>query len=107
MPLLGLFAYGIGWVVDFDKKQRSKLMSDEPVFKPSAQGNVKIPVIKINEHSRKEIYSQIANELETDTLDKALWTEAYSLNDGDELKTRTAYIRARAKELENTMGGAA
>mgnify|MGYP003386793277 CR=1 FL=1 len=52
-----------------------------------------------------QLYEQIAQELETNTLDKGLWTKAYAQAGGDDQQTRVLYIKARFSRLlamENT-----
>lgn len=46
-----------------------------------------------------QIYGQIGQELETNTVDRALWTRLYAECDGDEIRTRVMYIRSRASSL--------
>lgn len=45
------------------------------------------------------LYAQIAQELDTDTVDKALWTKAYAQAGGDDQQTRVLYIKARFARL--------
>jgi uncharacterized RDD family membrane protein YckC len=45
------------------------------------------------------IYEAIANELETGSTDKGLWTRLFAELDGDEKKTKIAYIKQRAEKL--------
>lgn len=45
------------------------------------------------------LYAQIAQELDTNTVDKALWTKAYAQAGGDEKQTRVLYIKARYARL--------
>lgn len=47
-----------------------------------------------------DIYLFIANELESNTTDKALWTRLFAECDGDENRTKAAYIRQRANQLQ-------
>jgi len=56
----------------------------------------------------ERLYDQIANELETDTVDKDLWTKAYAEAGGDNKQTRVRYIKARFARLlamENVQRG--
>ena len=46
------------------------------------------------------IYATIANELETGGTDKGLWTRLFAENDGDENRTKVAYIRQRVEKLK-------
>ena len=52
--------------------------------------------IEVDENA---IYATVANELETGQTDKGLWTRLYVENDGDEKKTKLAYIKQRAEIL--------
>lgn len=45
------------------------------------------------------IYTAIAEELETNTTDKAMWTRLFAECDGDENKTKVSYIKHRAERL--------
>ncbi|MGE0469894.1 MAG: hypothetical protein AB7L09_11140 [Nitrospira sp.] len=47
------------------------------------------------------LYAQIAQELDTNTVDKALWTKAYAQAGGDEKQTRVLYIKARFARLRD------
>ncbi len=48
------------------------------------------------------IYTTIAKELETGATDKGLWTRLFAEYDGDENRTKAAYIRERAEKLKST-----
>lgn len=45
------------------------------------------------------VYAQIAQELETDTVDKGLWTRLLAQADGDKERTKVLYIKQRAERL--------
>lgn len=45
------------------------------------------------------IYTTVANELDTGKTDKGLWVRLYAEFDGDEKKTKIAYIKQRAERL--------
>lgn len=45
------------------------------------------------------IYTEIANELETGTTDKVLWTRLFAECNGDENQTKVLYIKQRADKL--------
>lgn len=45
------------------------------------------------------IYASIANELESGATDKGLWIRLFAECDGDENRTRVAYIKQRAEKL--------
>ena len=46
------------------------------------------------------IYLAIATELDSGKTDRGLWTRLFAECDGEEAKTRAAYIRARAVQLQ-------
>jgi len=45
------------------------------------------------------VYAEIAKELETGTVDKGLWTRLFAECDGDEKRTKVAYIKQRAVQI--------
>ena len=45
------------------------------------------------------LYAQIAQELDTNTVDKGLWTKIYAQAGGDDRQTRVCYIQARFTRL--------
>jgi hypothetical protein len=45
------------------------------------------------------IYEKISDELETNSVDKALWMRLFAENEGDEVKTKVDYIKQRAAFL--------
>lgn len=49
--------------------------------------------------AQERIYADIAAELESGDTDKALWTRLFAECDGDENRTRVAYIKQRASKL--------
>lgn len=54
------------------------------------------PSIVIDEDA---IYEVVANEMESGKTDKGLWTRLFAQCDGDENKTKAAYIKHRASSL--------
>ena len=64
--------------------------SDYPDFRPAPAG--------IND-VQAGIYEAIANELESGETDKGLWTRLFAESNGDEKKTKVAYINQRAAKL--------
>ncbi len=59
--------------------------------------------IESDQKSMQEIedrlYEQIAQEIETNAVDKAIWTKAFAQAGGDDKQTRVAYIKARFEKL--------
>lgn len=45
------------------------------------------------------VYAAIANELKTGATDEGLWTRLFAESDGDENRTKVAYIKQRAEKL--------
>lgn len=48
------------------------------------------------------LFADVAQELDAGNLDRGLWTRLYAENNGDEPKTRAAYIRERARTLQRS-----
>ena len=51
-------------------------------------------------NTERQMYADIADELDTGNRDRSLWTKAFAECDGDESRTRAAYIRYRAIEMQ-------
>lgn len=49
-----------------------------------------------------QTYALVAQEMEAGQIDKGLWTRAFAESDGDEPKTRAAYIRHRAQQISRS-----
>ena len=49
--------------------------------------------------NEKDLYAKIAEELGTDNMDPAVWTQAFAEADGDHDKAKAIYIRLRRAEL--------
>ena len=54
---------------------------------------------KTTEAHEELLYAQIAQELDTNTVDKGLWTKMYVQVGGDDQQTRVLYIQARLARL--------
>ncbi len=87
---------------------KSSESTDSPIQFRQSQENA--PQVQerslIEEKNLDEIYARIALEIESENVDKGLWTRLYAECDGDEIKVKVAYIKARAKKL-TTLDGAA
>jgi hypothetical protein len=79
----------------------SKAMSSsQPTANPIAPISIPAePSQNIIEAHDDRLYEQIAQELEANTVDKGLWTKAYSQAEGDDKQTRVLYIKARFARL--------
>ena len=53
-----------------------------------------------------EIFEYIANELETNSTNKSLWYKLFAECDGDETRTKVAYINARSSQLSSEIAKA-
>ncbi len=79
-------------------------VSIAPTVQPSI-GTVKSDELKVVTPAESlvvdedAIYAAIANELESRTTDKGLWTRLFAECDGDENRTKVAYIKLRAAKL--------
>lgn len=73
---------------------------NEPSISPSATTTTENSAPVSSAVDEDAIYAAIATELETGSTDKGLWTRLFVENDGDENRTKVAYIRERAKRLE-------
>lgn len=65
----------------------------QPLTNPKPETNLAI--------SDGAIYERIANELETGNTDKATWTKAFALADGDDKQARAKYIKLRFAALSS------
>ena len=84
----------------------SKDMSSlQPTVNPTAPISISAkPNQKTAEAHEDRLYAQIAQELDTNTVDKGLWTKAYAQAGGDDTQTRVLYIKvrfARLSEIED------
>lgn len=66
-----------------------------PAFAPPVKGAPYGGDARVTE----SIYETIAEELDTNTYDKGLWTKAFAQADGDEIRTKALYIQYRAERL--------
>lgn len=72
----------------------------QPTVKPTAPISISAkPNQNTAEAHEDRLYAQIAQELDTNTVDKALWTKVYAQAGGDEKQTRVLYIKARFARL--------
>lgn len=79
----------------------SKAMSSpQPTANPIAPISIPVePSQNTTEAYEDRLYEQIAQEMETNTVDKGLWTKAYAQAGGDDQQTRVLYIKARFARL--------
>lgn len=55
----------------------------------------------VNSRDSSEIWQQIAEEVESSNLDKALWAQCYAKADGNDSKTKSYYMKARYDKLKS------
>ena len=60
--------------------------------------------IEASKDANQKVYEQISNELETNDIDKGLWTQAEAESGGDDNKTRSNYIKLRYEKLTKKAG---
>lgn len=68
-----------------------------------SENSVPITTQKLIIMDEDAIYAAIAKELDTGATDKGLWTRLFAECDGDENKTKVAYIKQRAERIR-TLG---
>ena len=51
--------------------------------------------------NEEEIYELIAEEIESNSTKKGLWTKAFSVSEGDEQKTKALYIKYRFDQIKD------
>ncbi len=72
--------------------QKQAAMSSNLASNPATEG----PTAILDQDA---IYTAVAEEMETGKTDKGLWTRLYAEFDGDEKRTKIAYIKQRAEKL--------
>lgn len=82
----------------------SRTSKDMSSLQPTVKTTDPISILVKPSHNTAEahedrLYAQIAQELDTNTVDKALWTKVYAQAGGDEKQTRVLYIKARFARL--------
>ena len=106
--IIGLGAYGgiafsLGWAYGkFRFRDTPPVSVVHSGVRPSSVSPIEgsnIPSGSSNAVNSDEIYAAIALEMETDTIDKGLWTRLYAECDGDEKQTKVLYIKRRADRL--------
>ena len=91
----------LGKRVQAPRSDASKGMSHtQPTANPIAPVSIPDgPSRNTIEAHEERLYEQIAQELDTNTVDKGLWTKAYAQTGGDDQQTRILYIKARFARL--------
>jgi hypothetical protein len=96
-------AASVGWVLDRRSAKIAAPPTEQPTIRQAsdpapapecATRLTETPVI-----DEDKIYSAIADELESGNIDKGLWTRLFAQHDGDENKTKAAYIKHRVSTL--------
>lgn len=76
------------------------MSSSQPTANPIAPVSIPVePSQNTIEAHEDRLYEQIAQEMETNTVDKGLWTKAYAQAGGDDRHTRVLYIKMRFARL--------
>jgi hypothetical protein len=73
-------------------------------IKAPAAAVEQVPVVRPAPQPKQDdaIYLTIAMELDSGKTDRGLWTRLFAECDGEDAKTRVAYIRARAVQLQRS-----
>ncbi|WP_027962511.1 hypothetical protein [Halomonas halodenitrificans] len=58
-------------------------------------------ILQITKDEKKLIYSVIYDEIASEKIDSAIWTQSFSESGGDINKARSIYIKHRYKEIED------
>ena len=84
-----------------NSSEESKTMpSTQPTINPIvAPATEPEPTQPSPQELEDRCYAQIAQELETNTVDKGVWTKAYAQAGGDDKQTRALYIKTRFDRL--------
>lgn len=53
-----------------------------------------------DQNFEEEIYERISKEMESNSLDKGIWTKAFAMAGGDDRKARATYINLRFAKLQ-------
>lgn len=92
-------ANGIGMGNEFQAGVSKAMAATQPT-KPLAPISISVEPSRLpTETLETRLYEQIAQELETGTFDKGLWTKAYAQAEGDDKQTRVLYIKIRYARL--------
>ena len=54
---------------------------------------------RLSSSEKQQLYARVRSELESNNVDKGLWTQLWSKNKGNEEKTKAAYIKSRVSQL--------
>jgi uncharacterized RDD family membrane protein YckC len=73
--------------------------SSEAGSSSTLQTSHQAPVVAPISFDEDAVYETVANEMESGKTDKGLWTRLFAELDGDEKKTKIAYIKQRAEKL--------
>lgn len=97
--VFGPVAFFVGWLTGPKSSEPVANPSSIPLVSPTfSNAKSTRPPIALAEPD-DSIYGEIAEELESGKTDKALWTKAFAEADGDEARTRAAYIKLRARQM--------
>jgi hypothetical protein len=102
--IFGGLAYGLGWFLTDNSVGHSSasipISTKGSSPTPGAFGiNLSSITAQASTSDDDAIYASIAQEIKSGTTDEGLWTRLFAECDGDENKTKAAYIKARAARL--------
>ena len=89
LALIWPVIYGVGWywMTGIERKPRT------PFFKRRTEKE------SVKQRSQDWAFEQAVQEIEDNTLDKAVWARALTDSDGDDAKTKATYIKRRVSRL--------
>lgn len=101
------FLVGLAWASATRRRVREPADAvrpetiEGPSAAPARDAPMNIPDMEETHvvHSQDDVYERIAEELEGGPLQKGLWTRLFAECDGDENRTKVAYIKERAAQL--------
>jgi uncharacterized RDD family membrane protein YckC len=82
-----------------DTVSMSTSISQEDSLSSTLQTPPQAPAVAPFAFDEDAVYEVVANEMESGKKDKGLWTRLFAELDGDEKKTKIAYIKQRAEKL--------
>jgi len=109
-PLIALAAYGVGWLTGPPSATRKAatpgLSGDRAYAEPQTDPAKATPELNADSiQATDQIYEQIADEIDSGNIQRGVWTRIYAECEGDESRTKVAYIRYRAATLLKTDSG--
>jgi hypothetical protein len=81
-----------------------KLRANRELTVPNNSASPSANVATLSEADEDALFAQVAKEINSKNIDEALWTKAFSIENGDAHKTKAHYIRLRVERLRKDAG---